>query len=176
MDNKQFFTICILSIILYYVGLGINKVKTKKKEQREYPINVYIDKVISSVNKMNGSEFEDFVEYIFKEMGFKAEQTPKTRDGGKDLILSTKDGKMYVEIKRYASSNLVTSPLVLKLIGSAVSDGVNKCLFLTTSGYTNDAIDTAEKSKVDIKLIDINGFVDMCKMCDADNVLRYLGY
>ena len=83
---------------------------------------------------------------------------------------------MYVEIKRYASSNLVTAPLVLKLIGSAVSDGVNKCLFLTTSGYTNDAIDTAEKSKVDIKLVDINGFVDMCKMCDADNVLRYLGY
>lgn len=176
MDNKQFFTICIFSIILYYVGLAINKMKSQRKEKEEYPINVYINKVISSVNKMNGSQFEDFVEYIFKEMGFKVKQTPKTRDGGKDLILTTEDGRIYVEIKRYATSNLVSSTLILKLIGSAVSDGVEKCLFLTTSGFTNDAIDTAEKSKVEIKLVDINGFVDMCKMCDSDNVLRYLGY
>lgn len=176
MSNKQFFMICLFSIGLYYVSLWIGNYFRNKKEVTEKPTKEYINKVIRSVNKMSGSQFEDFVGFIFKEIGYKVKQTPKTRDGGKDLILHTKNKKIYVEVKRYASKNLISSSLVLKLIGSAVSDGVNECIFLTTSGYTKDAIDTAENSKVKIKLIDIDGFIDILKVCNTNKVLRYLGY
>lgn len=176
MNNKQFFMICILSIGLYYVSLWVGNYFRNKKEIKEKPTREYVNKVIGSINKMNGGQFEDFISFLFKEMGYKVQQTPKSRDGGKDLILKTQKGKVYVEIKRYASKNLVSSPLVLKLIGSAVSDGVNNCIFLTTSGYTNDAIDLAENSKVNVNLIDINGVIDMIKMCNSDKVLKYLGY
>lgn len=176
LTNKQFFTLCIICIGLYYISLKIGNYVRKKKEVKEKPVKDYINKVIGSINRMNGSEFEDFCEFVFKDIGYKVKQTPKSRDGGKDLILNTKKGKVYVEIKRYSSKNLVNSSLVLKLIGSAVSDGVNECIFLTTSGYTKDAIDTAENSRVKIKLIDIDGFIDILKECNHNNIVRYLGY
>lgn len=176
MINKQFFTTALLLVALYYISYVLGKYYRNKKEISEKPTRDYVDKVIKSINSMNGSQFEDFIGFIFKELGYKVQQTPKTRDGGKDLILKTKEGKIYVEVKRYASKNLISSPLVLKLIGSAVSDGVNNCIFLTTSKYTNDAIELADNSKVKIKLIDIDGVVDMIKKCNSNRVLGYLGY
>ena len=176
LNNKEFFILCILCVGLYYVSLWIGNYFRNKKEIKEKPTRDYIAKVIKAINRMNGSQFEDFVGFIFRDLGYKVYQTPKTRDGGKDLIVRTDKGKMYVEIKRYASKNLVSSSHVLKLIGSAVSDGVEQCLFLTTSGYTKDAIDTAENSKVNIKLIDLGGFEDILKACNVNRVLSYLGY
>ncbi len=176
LTNKQFFTLCIVCIGLYYISFWIGDYFRKKRIIKQKPTKDYIAKVIRSINKMNGSQFEDFVGFVFREAGYKVYQTKKTRDGGKDLILKTDKGKMYVEIKRYASRNLVSSSHVLKLIGSAVSDGVKQCLFVTTSGYTKDAIELAESSKVDVKLIDLNGFEDILKACNFNRVLRYLGY
>ena len=175
LDNVYVY-LFIFILIITTINSFIKRNIEMRREIKEYPIKEYVNKVISSVNKMDGGQFEDFMSFIFEEMGYNVRQTPKTRDGGKDLILNTKDGKIYVEIKRYASKNLISSSLILKLIGSAVSDGVDKCIFLTTSGYTNDAMEVAKKSKVDIKLIDIDGFIDMVKSCRADKVLSYLGY
>lgn len=175
LDNVYLY-IFIFILIITTINAAIKRNIDMRREIKEYPIKEYVNKVISSVNRMDGGQFEDFMSFIFEEIGYSVKQTPKTRDGGKDLILNTKDGKVYVEIKRYSSKNLISSSLILKLIGSAVSDGVNKCIFLTTSGYTKDAIETARKSKVDIKLIDIDGFIDMVKDCRSDRVLNYLGY
>lgn len=176
MSDKQFFIIFTISALLYFVSYKGGEFLRKRKEIKDKPVKDYINKVIISINKMNGAEFEDFVGFIFKEMGFKVKQTPKTRDGGKDLIIKTAKGKAYVEVKRYSSNNPISSSLVLKLIGSAVSDGVNECIFLTTSRYTCDAIDLADNSKVNIKLIDLDGFKDMIKKCNSGRVLGYLGY
>lgn len=175
LDNVYIY-LFIFILIITSINSLIRRNIDMRREIKEYPVKEYVNKVISSVNRMDGGQFEDFMSFIFGELGYSVKQTPKTRDGGKDLILNTSDGKVYVEIKRYASKNLVSSSLVLKLIGSAVSDGVNKCIFLTTSGYTGDAIETARKSKVDIKLIDIDGFIDMVKDCRSDRILNYLGY
>lgn len=176
MDLNRYFVIVIAYISLYWVSLQIGKLVRKKRAIKSKPTKDYINKVINSINSMNGHQFEDFISFIYKELGYTVRQTPKTRDGGKDLVLRTKEGKVYVEIKRYSSKNLVSSPLLLKLIGSAVSDGVNNCIFLTTSGYTSDAKELAKNSKVKIKLIDINGVVDMVKKCNSNKVLSYLGY
>lgn len=170
---NNMFVWCILA---YIIGLVINKTVIKKRHDVEMDDRAYYNKIVASINKMNGSQFEDFVGYIFKDLGIKAKATPKTRDGGKDFILKTKDGTVYVEVKRYSSKNLISSPTVLKLLGSAVSDGVAKCLFITTSRFTKDAINLAENSKIPIELIDIDGFLDMCKKCNKGGVLNYLGY
>lgn len=169
MDN-----IWIWCIVAYFVGFIINKTVVKDKVKVKIEEQVFLEKVTSAINKMDGSQFEDFVGYVFRDLGKKVKETGKTRDGGKDLILFEPSGKVYIEIKRYASKNLVSSPAILKLIGSAVSDGVNKCLFLTTSGYTKDAIKTAEKSKVPIELMDLSSFLNMCKDCNRQKVLEYI--
>lgn len=170
--NKVF--VIIFYLALYYISLQLGKFIRRKKEIKNKPTKEYVNKIIDAINKMNGNQFEDFISFIFNELGYRVKQTPKTRDGGKDIILNTKKGKVYVEVKRYASKNLISSPLLLKLIGSAVSDGVNKCLFLTTSGYTKDAIALAKSSKISINLIDLDGVIDMAKKCNYNRVLRYL--
>ena len=175
LNSDGFVILSIVFIGLYFVSLFFGNV-SEKRELKQRAVKDYINKVIYRINEMNGSQFEDFVEFVFRDIGYNVKQSPKTRDGGKDLILTTKKGKVYVEIKRYSSRNLVSSSLVLKLIGSAVSDGVYECIFLTTSGYTKDAINTAENSKVKIKLIDIDGFIDILKCCNHNNIMRYLGY
>lgn len=176
MSDKQFFIIFMVSALLYFVSYKSGEYLRKRKEIKDKPVKDYLNKVILSINKMNGSEFEDFVSFVFKELGFKVKQTAKTRDGGKDLILKTTKGKVYVEVKRYSSKNPISSSLVLKLIGSAVSDGINECIFLTTSRYTKDALELVENSKVNVKLIDLDGFKDMIKKCNSGRVLGYLGY
>lgn len=174
MSNKNFFLICILSVGLYYISLWTGNFVRRKKAPKRKVTKDYIDNVIKAINRMDGGQFEDFVGFLFREMGYRVKQTPKTRDGGKDLVLNTQKGKVYVEVKRYASKNLISSTLVLKLIGSAVSDGVNRCLFLTTSGYTKDAVALAESSKIRIDLVDLDGIIDMLKKCNSNRVMKYL--
>ena len=33
-----------------------------------------------------------------------------------------------------------------------------------------------KKINIDIKLIDLDGFIDICKVCDQEKILNYLGY
>lgn len=174
LDNVYSYIFIFVTVVAW-INVAITSYRERKRVIKTYPIDIYIDKILQAVNNMTGSEFEDFIRYVFADIGYDVKSTPKSRDGGKDLILKTKQGKVYVEIKRYSSKNLVSAPLVLKLIGSAATDGVKKCIFLTTSGYTKDAIATAENSKIDIELIDFNGFVDLCKRCDRNRILGYLG-
>lgn len=179
MSDNIYVSIFLILMFLMWANVLVGNFREKRrinKEIKEYPINVYINKILQRVENMTGSQFEDFVSYVFSDIGYRVKPTKKTRDGGKDLILYTKQGKVYVEIKRYSNNNLITSPLVLKLIGSSATDGVKKCIFLTTSYFTKDAIETAEKSKIDIKLIDLEGFIDICKVCDQEKILNYLGY
>lgn len=174
--NNVYLYVFLFFVSIAWIKFFIQKLVQEKREKKEYPIRLYTNKILQSVNNMTGSQFEDFVEYIYKSIGYKVKATPKTRDGGKDLIIYTNSGKIYVEVKRYESSSLITSSLVLKLIGSAASDGVKKCIFLTTSGFTKDAIKTANNSKIKVDLIDIEGFLDICKQCNQNKVLNYLKY
>lgn len=176
MSDNVYLSIFIIFFMWAVIKASFQKSVRTKREIKEYPVKLYIDKVASAVQRMNGHEFEEFVGYIFSSLGYETQITSKSRDGGKDLILGTGKGKIYVEVKRYAENNLISSPLILKLVGSAANDGVSKCIFLTTSGYTKDAIETAERSKINIDLLDYEGFIDLCKECKQDNILTFLGY
>lgn len=174
MSNKWLLVIAIAIVIAHYTLMYFEEVNERENNPNDDEIKKYIIRVLSAIRSMDGHEFEDFTAFIFKEIGYNVIQTPKTRDGGKDLILRNKSGDIYVEIKRYASNNLISSPHVLKLIGSTVSDGAKECIFITTSGYTQDAINLALTSKVKISLLDMDGFVDILKKCNKKRVLKYI--
>lgn len=46
-------------------------------------------------------DFEDFVAQLFRDNGFRVEQTPRTRDYGADLIVEKDDERIAVQIKRH---------------------------------------------------------------------------
>lgn len=50
---------------------------------------------------LSGYEFERELGNLFEQMGYKVQHTPKTGDGGVDLILSGKSGKTVVQCKAH---------------------------------------------------------------------------
>jgi restriction system protein len=126
---------------------------------------------------MDGFQFEAFCTYMFQLGGFNAINTKKTHDGGKDIIIKDKKGKMYVECKCYAEENKITVNYIHKLISACVVDNVKRGLFITTSNYSYEAINLAERCKqVDITIWYKCDILDFCKNIDRMILLEWLGY
>lgn len=107
----------------------------------------YFD-MVRKINNMNPREFEIFCANLLEKMdGYSSCQaTESTCDGGKDAIAITNNfKKVYVECKHYREDNLVGRPHLQKLIGACVGDGVQKALFITTSNYTQEALEYGNK-------------------------------
>jgi len=100
--------------------------------------------------------FEDLVKELFEQKGFIVEKTKQTRDGGKDLIAKTTVGGIpfviFIECKHHSKKNGVE--YVRQLFGIQNMEGVNKAVLVTSSTFTKDAIELAERTRHLIQLID----------------------
>lgn len=111
-------------------------------------------------------EFEEIVEQLLKDEGFETLLTNSTRDGGRDII-ATKAGingrpvVFYVECKRYARHNKVNVGIVRSLYGVQTSDKINKACIVTSSLFTKDAFEFAQKQNVMIDLVDGDALQEM---------------
>lgn len=124
--------------------------------------------------KLDGFQFEEFCTMLFALQGLKATNTKKTGDGGKDIILKDKDGYIYVECKHYSEKNKISSPHITKLIGRCAVDNVSRAIFITTSSYTADAINTMQESNnIQVLRYYMNDLLDMAKT-DPYYVLNWL--
>lgn len=56
---------------------------------------------IKEIDVMNGTEFENYLNVLFKSIGYKTEITPTSRDYGADLIITKNSIKVAVQAKRY---------------------------------------------------------------------------
>lgn len=103
--------------------------------------------------------FEKVVLILFQKMGYgDFQETPKSRDGGVDGIISQdKLGleKIYIQAKRYSSANKVREPEIRNFIG-AMSGDVSKGIFVTTSNFDDSAIKKA-KDAHNHKIVLLNG-------------------
>lgn len=136
--------------------------------------NQDINLILSRIKFMDGSEFEDFIAYLFKLDGYEVQQTPKTNDKGTDIILNN---SIYIECKHWDKKSLIGRELINKLVGSAygLSGGNNfKTLFITTSSYNKNAIEFAKLTKT--KLWDMNDVIRLIKHLNSTKILRYLNY
>ncbi|MDQ0067867.1 restriction endonuclease [Chryseobacterium lathyri] len=116
---------------------------------RNNPFNIY---------NLNPREFEEFVAELLTKKGYNVDLTKMTRDGGKDLIIAeSKDiGNFlyYVECKKYSQNNPVGIKLVRELAGTITADRVTAGIFVTSSYFSQDAVNFSEKFKNQISLID----------------------
>lgn len=99
--------------------------------------------------QMTPYQFETFMADYFRNEGFAVQQTKRTNDGGKDLILH-KDGQLYyVEVKRYSRKNGIQRPLIQKLVGACYPVRA-KGIFVTTSYFSKGAIMEARRSNIEL--------------------------
>jgi len=109
---------------------------------------------IYSLDSISGKEFEDFLKWLFTELGYNVELTQVTADSGVDLVLNKDKIKIAVQAKRYNRNTKISNAVVLKTHGGM---GVYKChksMIVTTSFFTRQAISDAKK--LDIELWDRN--------------------
>ena len=117
--------------------------------------------ILDHILECHPSFFEQLVLNLLLEMGYGSDELSgrvlgKSHDGGIDgVIYEDKLGlsKIYIQAKRNDSSNTIGRPLLQAFVG-AMQD-VQKGVFITTSSFTKEARNYAEKQQQkSLKLID----------------------
>lgn len=96
-------------------------------------------------------DFEGIVANLFHTHGYAVRQTPRTGDGGKDIIVERRGKTSFVECKRFARENSVGTPLLRAFLGAMAACGVRSGIFVTTSDFNANAKEFGQQH--DITLI-----------------------
>jgi restriction system protein len=101
---------------------------------------------IRKIDKMDGKEFEKYLELIFKNAGYKVINTPHSGDYGGDLLIEKKGEKSIVQAKRY--QGLVGLKAVQEAYTSKNYYGCTSAIVITNSYFTKQAKTLAEANGV----------------------------
>jgi restriction system protein len=170
-DNKtqlEYIAAAVLSLTILYAVIKYIKHCSHSKS--------YLKSDINAINKMTGEEFEQFLMYHFKNLGYSVKTTPKTGDYGADLILQTENTKTVVQAKRYKGTVGVAA--VQQIVAAKIYYGAQEGIVATNSYFTANAKELAECNNV--KLIDRNELASImskadksiCPLCGGRLVLR----
>lgn len=118
----------------------------------------YLSRHPELMYKLDPRNFEELVAELLSRQGYKPTLTPRTRDGGYDIMATRRDGlgeHLYlVECKRYAPENKVGVAQVRGIYGVAKAHAANKAVLVTTSSFSCDALAFAKPLKYDLSLND----------------------
>lgn len=102
--------------------------------------------------------FENVVLKLLEAMGYgRGKVTGQSGDGGIDgFINQDKLGldKIFFQAKRFGEGNPVSASMLRDFVGTLDMNGVNKGVFITTSKFPKDAVNTISKTHKSIVLID----------------------
>lgn len=143
----------IIIIVLYRIIKRPLNILNKRKLKRK-------------LIRMNPYKFEEFCANMYKLLGHRVQVTPKSNDGGKDVII---DNNTYVECKHYKGS--VGRPIIQKLCGVMVGDHIKNGIVVTTGHFSHEALEYAKK--VNIQCIDFNGIIRLCIKI-GKRIMRYI--
>lgn len=121
------------------------------------------DFVESSLRQMDPERFEHFVAALIQAMGYRADVTQLSGDGGVDVLASTDPLRLTapvikVQVKR--TTNTIGGPQVQALIGALAAGGNELALFVTLGNYSSDAIHIS-RTRQDIRLLTGREFIDL---------------
>ena len=108
-------------------------------------------------------QFENLVAGVLRAMGYHADVTQLSGDGGVDVLASKDPLRLQppiikVQVKRTTSS--IGGPAVQALIGTLAPGGSELALFVTLGNYSTDAIHIA-RTRQDIRLLTGAQFIDL---------------
>lgn len=111
-------------------------------------------KDVSDIGNLSGQEFEEVIKLLLIKMGFQAEVTEVTGDGGIDIVASLDmpfcGGRYLFQCKRYSADNVVGAPAIRDFYGAVVADRATKGIFITTSSFSNQAREFAARTGVEL--------------------------
>ena len=148
-----------------------NKYKRWKREG-ETGRKLILSSDITSIDIMEGYEFEEYLKCLFFYLGYAVEVTQKSRDYGADLIL-VKDGvKTVVQAKRY--NKAVGSKSVSEVVGAKAHYLAEEAFVVTNSTFTDQAETLAKENGV--RLIDRTELMELSReVCEKLRVTNETG-
>jgi len=136
-------------------------------------------KIIEFVNTADPYVFQDMVAALLRGMGYHTSfVAPKGKDGGIDIIayrdpFGVQPPRMKVQVK-HREKTKTTPQEVQQLVGILNDEDIG--LFVSTGGFTSDAISAIRNSKRHMEKLDLDEFIDMWveyydKMDEDDKLL-----
>jgi len=105
----------------------------------------YLAKHPEKLRDMSPRKFEELIADMFKNQGYDVTLTPRSKDGGMDVIAVQRDGigtvMVIVECKRYAESHKVGVEIARGLYGVVEQNRATRGIIATTSFFTRGVID-----------------------------------
>ncbi|AKI97840.1 restriction endonuclease [Kosmotoga pacifica] len=98
------------------------------------------------VDNLSGKDFERFLLFLFKRLGYKARLTRRGKDQGADLVIKKWIFWTAVQAKRYNGS--VGNFAVQEVYASRKIYNCRKAMVVTNRTFTREARELAEKNKV----------------------------
>lgn len=94
---------------------------------------------VAAMYRLSPSAFEDYVAHrIFARQGYHVVNTPDSKDGGVDVLVTDDYGRQaVVQCKRYKGT--VGSATVRELYGAMIHAGAERAYLVTTAEISNDA-------------------------------------
>lgn len=124
--------------ILIYAIVSISLIQMYFKHKLK---EMYLRCGLDEIDEMTGVEFEVYLYYKFRKMGYKVKMTPVTGDYGADLILKKRKERIVVQAKRYKRDVGISA--VQEVIGSIAYYNANRGVVITNSFFTPNAINLA---------------------------------
>ena len=118
--------------------------------------------LLARLRESDPAFFEDIIVRLLLEMGYGYDATAgrvigQAGDDGVDGVINLDQlgvDQVYVQAKRYAAQNTIGSGAMRDFCGALGMKDVTKGIFVTTSGFSEDARRTAEKLGARIVLVD----------------------
>lgn len=145
----------------------------------EAPLNKienYLSKRPEDIYLIDPKKLEELVGHMLKEyLDCEVQLTKSSRDGGIDLIcIDSERGKRLVQVKRYKKDRKITVNAIRELAGVILRENATKGLFVSTSGYTQDAIKEMQQFKrsnhsypIDIDLYSVDEILAFLQLIES---------
>lgn len=119
--------------------------KSPRKTNNTHNTMDYNDLLVADLDKMNGFDFENLCYYYLNSIYKECEKTPDTKDRGVDIIFKDREGfRVAVQVKhKTESGKQITGHEINALEGAKRNYKCTRTMFITTTGYTKDAINVA---------------------------------
>jgi restriction system protein len=103
---------------------------------------------IHNVDSMTGDQFEEFLVIFFKQLGYPAKKTKRTRDHGADVLLEVNGQRVVVQAKREKSK--ISNSAVQQVVASKAIYDAEVAWVVTNSYYTDAAKELAHANNVQL--------------------------
>ncbi|MEI3867300.1 restriction endonuclease [Microbacterium sp. CCNWLW134] len=123
--------------------------------------------LLTRLKESDPYDFERVVRELLVKMGYGRDgrMTPLkgSGDGGLDGVIDRDElglSKIYVQAKRYAEAT-IGRPKVQEFVGALATRGANVGVFFTTSRFSAEAVDAAQRVPQEIALVDGNRLTEL---------------